>query len=194
MRLTDKYGIYLDAFCNTLRGYTDVKKLIVYGVKIVNAKPKSEYIEIKEAEHDFQFATVITDLMRTLTPKEFMNLYPITKTYDGDKYECKDYFYTINYIKGLNQEQPIGKEIIKFLWEYQNWEINFFNVACMGYMDNIRRLEGKSSFVEEFADIMGFKSYNMHTDDKGNEFLFDKKTGKTTKLNKNRPKYLKVMH
>lgn len=199
----DKYDLYFNAFCNAFKAYNEnqtqnikanIKKLIIYGVKTINTKPKPEYIEIKEAESDFQFANVITDFMGTLTPPEFMNLYPIEKTYDGDKYECKDYFYTKNYIKGLNQEQPIGEEILNLLWEYQNMELRIFNVNLMMYMSNLRRLDGQPSLMEDFADTVGLDIHTMHTDQNGTQFVLDKKTGKTTKLNKNRPKYLRMMH
>ena len=189
----DKYKLYLRAFCNIFKDPQDIKKLIVYGVKRVNAKPKSEYIEIKEAKSDFQFATVITDFMGTLTPSEFMNLYPITKTYDGDKYECKDYFSAMDYIKGLKQDKPMGKEIMNLLWEYWNGDIIHFNVNLMMYMSNLRQLDGQPSLMEDFADTAGLDIHTMHTDENGAQFVINKTTGKTTKLNKNRPKYLRVM-
>ena len=72
--------------------------------------------------------------MGTLKPKEFMELYPIPKEYDGHKYEIKDYFYTRDYIKGLEQENPIGTEVFNLLWEYQNRDLIHFNVNFMEYM------------------------------------------------------------
>ena len=40
---------------------------------------------------------------------------------------------------------------------------------------------------------MELKTYNKYTDDEGTEFLFDKKTGKTSKVNKYKTKYLKLI-
>jgi hypothetical protein len=204
--LMNKHDLYFNAFYNTITNYkkacnehqtqnikATIKKLIIYGVKTVNTKPKPEYIEIEEARSDFQFADMITNFMGTLTPIEFMNLYPIAKTYDGDKYECKDYFSTMDYIKGLNQKQPIGKEIMNLLWDYQNWELRNFNVRILSYMSNLRQLDGHASLFEEFADTVGLDIQTMHTDSNGTQFVLDKKTGKTTKLNKSKPKYLRMV-
>lgn len=202
MKTANKHDLYANAFYNTLHSYIDdqeqdvkpfIKKMIVYGVKAVNSKKESGVITQEEAELDFQYAEIIKSFMGSMTPEEFVNIFPIRKDYRGHKYECKDYFYTRDYIKGLDQDKPIGEEITMFLWEYTNWEINVFTVNCMGYLSNLRRLAGQSSLMEEWAGIMGVKTYTMHTDPKGKQFLFDKMTGKTTKVRKVRPRYLKAI-
>lgn len=47
--------------------------------------------------------------------------------------------------------------------------------------------------MEEWARIMGLKTYTMHTDQNGKQFLFDKETGKITRLRKPKPRYLKLV-
>jgi len=47
--------------------------------------------------------------------------------------------------------------------------------------------------MEEWAGIMGVKTYTMHTSSKGKEFLCDRETGKTTRLRKTKPKYLRLI-
>lgn len=199
--------MYLNAYCNTLEDYKNahdenpnqdfndiIKKLIIYGVKAFNTKPESEYIEWEEAEKDFQFVSIIKSLMATLTPGEFVNLFPVEKEYKGHKYGMKDYFYTRDYLKDLDFDKPIGQDkILDFLWEYQNWEITDFNVEIMECISRLRQLDGEPSLAEEFADTMGLKTYTMNTDDKGREYLFDNETGKTAMVKKPRPKYLKVI-
>jgi hypothetical protein len=161
---------------------TYIKKLIVYGIKAVNTKPEPKTLTHEEAISDFQFATVILDLIGTLTPGEFMNLFPIEKEYKGHRWQMKDYFYTMDYIKGLDPLKPIGEDAINFIWEYTNWEITEFNIAIMGYMSNIRRLEGQPSLMEEWADMNGLKTYTMHTDQQGREFLFDGEKEEAAKI------------
>ncbi|SHH86010.1 hypothetical protein [Desulfosporosinus lacus] len=196
------HDLYTKAFTNTLHAYMAneqqdvkpfIKKMIVYGVKAVNTKKDRETITQEDAERDFQYVETIKLFMGSLTPAEFVNLFPIRKDYRGHKYECKDYFYTRDYIKGLNPVNPIGDEMTMFLWEYTNWEINMFTVHIMGCMSNLRRLAGQSSLMEEWIGIMEGKTYTMHTDLKGTQFLFDKETGKTTKVNKRRSKHLKLV-
>jgi hypothetical protein len=58
--------------------------------------------------------------MSQLTPREFMNIFPIDKTYDGERFECKDYFYTIKIVRALDQDAPIGDKLDDLLWEYMN--------------------------------------------------------------------------
>ncbi|GAA0121731.1 hypothetical protein UT300018_10470 [Clostridium faecium] len=201
-----KHDLYVNAYYNTLTEYVNaykeneemdlkpfIKKLIVYGVKAINTKLDPEYIKREEAEMDFQFVSIIKDLMGTLTPKEFMQLYPIAKEYNGHKYSMKDYFYTRNYIETLDQDKPIGDEMLNFLWEYHNWELTDFNIEIMEYISRIRRLDGQTSLGEELASIMGLKTYTMHKDQKGTKFMVDNETGKTTKLCKPKAKHLKII-
>lgn len=115
----EKHYLYLKAFQNTAKAYSEnqqqdpspfIKKLIVYGIKAVNTKPEPKTLTHEEAISDFQFATVILDLIGTLTPGEFMNLFPIEKEYKGHRWQMKDYFYTMDYIKGLDPLKPIGED------------------------------------------------------------------------------------
>ena len=196
-----KYNIYLNAFQKTAKAYKEnpnqnpkpfIKKLIIYGVKAINAKPEPEVITYDEAISDFQFASMILGLIGTLTPTEFINLFPIEKEYKGHKWGIKDYFYTMNYINSLNPNEPIN-DALKFIWEYTNWEITEFNVSIMKYISNLRRLQGKPSLMEEWADMNGIKTYTMYKDQKGREFLFDKESGKTIRIKKKLPKHMKLI-
>lgn len=170
-----------------------LKKVIVYGVKFINTKEYPEYISKEEAAEDFDFICSVKDMMSRLTPKEFIQIYPISKEYEGHKYGMKDYFYTRDYINTLDQRKPIGDEIMHFLWEFHNWELTDFNVEIMQCMSRINRLNGEPTLAESFADTMGMKTYTMHTDSNGKQFLFDKETGKTTRLRNPKSKHLKLV-
>ncbi|AZO96185.1 phage infection protein [Halocella sp. SP3-1] len=195
--MSSKYELYLNAYNKTLEGFdrdkckdediiSITKKLVLYGVKAINNKIKKEYNLPGELERRFEFIDITKDLMGTLTPKEFMNVFPIEKDYDGHKYGAKDYFYTRDYIQTLEQGEPIGEEILNFLWEYQNDEILEFSVEMMSCVSDLRRMRGKPSIMEEFAAKNGIKMYSMQTDDNGNEYLLDPETGKTARLQKKR--------
>lgn len=199
MKEVDKYPIYEKAFSRVIKARQNDKhdrqliiRNIFYGVKLINTLPKAASYD--EAVSNFNFASAIKQIMGLVTPKEFMNIFPIDKDFKGYKYEMKDYFYTIDYINTLDQDKPIGDKVLEMTWEYQNMEIMHFTIAIMGFMSDIRRFEGKRSIMEEWADMNGVKTYTKHTDTQGKEFLFDKETGKTMKVNKPRPKHLKVVH
>lgn len=199
---TNKHELYMNAYYRTLQAYNDnkdqdirpvIKKLIICGVKAINTNPEQEYIEREAAEQEFQFIELIKDFMSVLTPGEFMRLYPIDKEYDGHKYQSKDYFYTMDYLKDLDTDKPIGREILNFLWEYQNIEISLFGVRLLCSMSKLQRLNGEKTVAEDLADMMGVKTYNLYTDSKGREYVFDKETGKTARAKKPKPRYLKVI-
>jgi len=61
-----------------------------------------------------------------------------------------------------------------------------------GFASDLRRMDGQPGIMEQWAQENGFKTYTMHTDSKGRQYLFDKETGKTMKVRKLRPQYLKV--
>lgn len=193
----DKYTYYLNAFMKTVEAYNEnpdreiMKRTILYGVKMINSEPKA--VTYEEAQSGLRLASMIKDLMGLVTPEEFMNIFPIEKDFKGHKWETKDYFYTVDYISSLDIYQPIGEDVLEFLWEYHNMEVRRFNVALMRYMDDLRRLEGKPSFAEEWADMNGINTYTLHTDQKGKEYMIDK-AGKTVRVKKPRPKYLKLVH
>jgi len=170
-----------------------INKMIVYGVKVVNSKKEPESITQEDAEIDFRYTEIIKSFMASLTPAEFVNLFPIRKDYLGHRYELKDYFHTRDYLKSLDPDKPIGEEITMFLWEYTNGEINEFNVNCMGYLNKLRELSGEPSLMEKLGIIMGVKTCTLHTDQKGKQFLVDKETGKTTIVSKGKPKYLRLI-
>lgn len=198
----DKYSLYLNAFIKTSKNYAEnpaqdltpaISKLVVYGVKAVNLKTEDKATTQEEAERNLQFGCLVQDLMSCLKPGEFIQLFPITKDFKGHRWEMKDYFYTRDYVKKLQQDKPIGEKVSDFLWEYTNREIRTFNVYLMKCMDDLRRLEGKSSLAAEWAETNNINTYSKYTDQKGREFLLDKKSCKSLRLKKKKPRYLRVI-
>lgn len=198
----NKHDLYYKAYCRVLDSYKNnpdqdtkplMKKLIVLGVKVINSKKEPETLTPEDVEFYFEYTEIIKAFMANLTPGEFVNLFPITKDYQGHRWQAKDYFYTREYIKQLQQDKPIGEEINNFLWEYTNMEVSIFMDYSMGYMSDLRRLEGLPSIAEEWAEENGIKTYTMHTDSKGKQYLYDADTGKSIKVRKPRPKHLKLV-
>lgn len=193
--------LYMNAYLKVLNEFEPgisnttetIKKLIFYGVNAINLKPQSNYLIREKIEEDFIFTNGIIKLMGTLTPIEFMQVFPIEKEYKGHKWGFKDYFYTKDYINTLNPDEPIGigDEILNFLWEYHNWKITEFIVASMECISDWNRLNGEPTLVDEIADELGLDFFTVHTDNLGNDFIIQ--DGKTVKLGKLRPKHLKLV-
>ncbi|AFK86969.1 MULTISPECIES: hypothetical protein [Thermoanaerobacterium] len=178
------FAIYKKAYVNTLKAYQIgqdtlpiIKKAIFYGVKMINTM-KDEIIG-EDLICNFKLINSIIDMMSTITPKEFINIFPIKKDYKGYKFDTKDYFYTIDYLKTLDLDTSIGDKILDFLWEYVNDDIHEFVVKMLLTMSHLRQMEGQPSIAEEFANMMGIKTYKVYTDNKGKKFLYDSETGKT---------------
>ncbi|NWO14670.1 hypothetical protein [Virgibacillus sp.] len=194
---SDKYSLYLNAFIRTVKARLEDehdKQLIIrnifYGVKLINSMPKKrEYDEILSA---FQLASAIKGTMGKLTPKEFMNIFPIAKEFDGDKYEMKDYFYTKEYIETLDQDKPIGENVHEFLWEYMNREIMNFSVKILCLMSDLRRAEGHLGLFEEFMASQGMETPNTFKNSKGEAMYI--RNGKPEKIHGTKSNHLKVVH
>lgn len=83
-----------------------------------------------DAESRLQLGELIESQLGELTPMELMRLFPVKKTYDGDKYGCKDYFYTMEHISANGLNRKIANAM-DFLWDYVNDDISEFLASYM---------------------------------------------------------------
>jgi len=197
----NKKDLYLNAFIHVIENWLDnpeqeykpvFKKLIVYGVKYINAHEPQNYTR-ENVENKFEFADTIMSMMADLTPKEFMNLFPISKEYDGHRWGTKDYFYTMEHVKKLSLDEPIGEKIDDFLWNYTNHEVNAFLVNLLCFASDLRRFDTGKGIMEEFCEQNGIPTYSLYKDGTGKKYLLNNQTGRTMGVRKVRPKYLRVL-
>ena len=192
----DMAALWLNAFIGATEG-GDVQKIVAAGVKYINAsRPIKNRADADAVQNRFAVVEYIQANMSRLTPKEFMQLFPIEKRYDGEKWGCKDYFYTMEYIKKLDADKPIGdeKKLLDFLWEYQNWEINEFLVEIFSAMDDLMHQQGEDGPLDKMIDGLGITPYYIQKDEAtGQAYLLNGNTGKTAPISKSVPRYLKVV-
>ncbi|MVB11343.1 hypothetical protein CAFE_20560 [Caprobacter fermentans] len=188
--------LWIKAFQNALL-QGDSKKIIVAGVKYINAsRPTKDKADAEQAQGRMDLINCIQMFMARLTPKEFMQLFPIKKDYDGDRWGCKDYFYTMERIREMDQDKPIGGELelFNFLWDYWNWEIDEFLVESFSSMDALMHSKGKEGPMDMLMDGMGMTPYYMKKDPvTGTEFMINGDTGKSVSIKKAVPRYLKLI-
>lgn len=193
---------YYNAFVNAMDRWLDnpeqdfksvFKKLILYGVKYINSLEELQFYTRKDIENRFKFADNVMLMMANLTPKEFMNLFPVSKEYDGERWGAKDYFFTMKYIKKLAPDEPIGNKIEDFLWNYTNNEIDAFLVNLFCFASNLRRFDTGKGIMEEFCEQNGIPTYTLHKDNTGKEYLIENQTGRTMRVRKARPRYLRIV-
>lgn len=121
---------------------------VFYGVKaFANANPCDEGTDVK-AYWDLINSTV--NLIALLTPREFMTIFPIDKDFDGERFEMKDYFYTMQIAKDVGLDTPIINAF-NFLWDYYNRDTRHFMVHLTGAID---MLGGASPDGSVLGDLM----------------------------------------
>lgn len=188
--------VYPDAFIrflNKLNVAADLKydemskdelvKYIFLGIKSISVLHK--HIEQKK-DTDLLFSeySLINSIILAITyitPQELLQIFPILKTYDGAKYETKDYYYTMEVIKkaGINKIIKYDEKAREILLDFTNVDIRLFMMAWVSCASDINYLmTGKDLLVEFFHE----RGTNINTYHKCNEYLINNKTGERIKI------------
>lgn len=183
---------------------TDLMSVVFLGVKAFSIN-KSDIKDSDNLMSEFKCMDYTRNLMAQLTPKQFVNTFPIRKTYDGERYECKDYFYTVAMVNALDPYLPIGDKIDDFLWDYMNRDTQLFCVAQLSLMSEIMRSQGKPGILDQWSAEKGLPLY--YADNSGktitgpitiekvdDEYYYDESAAQVNKFKKPRPKHLKVIN
>ncbi|MFX3618631.1 MAG: hypothetical protein ACE3JK_14075 [Sporolactobacillus sp.] len=172
------------------------KKLALYHVKYMPAMNKNKELTYEQLLNKFRAFDLIHFYLAQFTPREFMQYFPIKKDYDGKRYESKDYFTTMEYLKTLNWDEPIDLERIDdFLWEYTNLDLMNFEVDRMSTASDLRVAQGGRDIMQEWMDDKGIPTYSLHTDDTGKQFMQNSQTGEVAEVKeyKRRPKWIRAV-
>lgn len=104
----------------------------------------------------FKISTETTQLLARLTPKEFLITFVPKKTYDGNKYECIDYFSTIEKFSSMDMFSFIGEDKIEdVLWGYDNSDILKFTANIMCAMSKLYKEYNGIDMLDDFMLSMG---------------------------------------
>jgi hypothetical protein len=129
-----------------------------------------------------------------LTPNEFMTVFPVDKRYDGDRYEVKDYFSTMEELREIGMDTNIGENVYSLLFDYQNRHVRKFNVFKFNVLDCFRACRGEPSIMEAFLAENGIYPESLMTDNDGKRFVYDRSRQTCYPVAKNRPRYLRVIN
>ncbi|MFT8425743.1 MAG: hypothetical protein ABF630_09800 [Liquorilactobacillus sp.] len=105
---------------------------------------------------------MFNDLIEGLTPRQFYQVIPIRKQFDGKKYEVRDYFTAREFIEkkiGWDNKIPNGFE---FLMNYWDRKINLIAVWAMDVVNDSRQRKSGKSIFEEFARENGIHLMHMY--------------------------------
>ena len=111
-----------------------------------------------------------------------MTTFPIDKDYDGAKWECKDYFYTMDVLKKMDWDKPIGRDkLSELLWDYENEELRHAYIEFTTAMSAIYRAQTGRSIAETWCDNMSIPTF---TEDKETGIIKNNRTGDIMKPKK----------
>lgn len=103
------------------------------------------YIQENKKDYDIEYINTIREFYRIfvskLTYREFMEIYPIDKRYDGARWGTRDYFSTMEFLSDIDLDSKIGgeKQVMDLFWEYDNWELLDVASASMCAMSAMSR-------------------------------------------------------
>lgn len=165
----------------------DAKKAVNHGVRaaILHARNKRA-----DPEALFQLFELVRGCIAILTPNELMQVFPIDKTYDGARWEEKDYFYTMDVLRQHGLDTPIGGSVDDLLWDYMNITTRIFTVEYTSVASRIYRSMTGEGILERFCQANGIDYYTRHTDEAGREHLISAQTGE---MHRAYPSYLKLL-
>lgn len=156
--------IYIDACQRTLAlcdthgnppDTTTCQRLVFYGVRTVNYS-RREYRRLRGnmAMPLFHIVGIVHGYMERLTPRQLTQVFPISKHYDGERYQGKDYFTAMKVLQAHGMDVLIGDAVLDILWEYVNPEICVFMSSTMACMDRIMKDAGEKGILETFIDSL----------------------------------------
>lgn len=193
----DKALLYLNALGKKLAEPVtrdSMKQIVWLGVRYLREERQAG--REKNTELWQAIADQVYYFMAQLTPREFTILFPPEKSYDGEKWQEKDYFSTMELLARMDMDQPIGwdEKLFDFLWDYQNWDVSLFLVEYLSLMDKQMRAMGKDGPMDKLIDTLGIKPYYLNKDPvTGTEYLFDPAEGRTHPVHKALPQGWRIV-
>lgn len=113
----------------------------------------STFAQVWDSRSWFAMVDAGIKMLSLLDKETIEKTFPITKTYDGAKYQCKDYYFTKKILDALPSHESIGFEGAENLtWDYQNPLITRLGVMSMCALSEIRQSEGRPPLAKEIMD------------------------------------------
>lgn len=137
----------------------DLKKYIFLGIKAYGREHfknhhRSRFHSCEEIDWIYNGTNGIMKAVGLLTPAELLQLFPVTKDFDSGKFGSKDYFWTIEKIKELPLNKPIGTEqdVANVLWDYVNKDTEYFFLNWHGSLVDLRDFCAKEEPLKNYYD------------------------------------------
>ena len=175
-RNVNKHQGYLRTFnrlSQDIKSREELLKSVFNGISAVNTLEHRQSLTFHEAKERKELSSKVMKLLEQVTPRELMQVFPIDKKYEGEKYESKDYFYTMEYLSSIDLDKSISNNIEDFLFRYCNWNLWGFEINHDSYQrkyDYIKQNEEIENVVCEInKQIAKVKSASQMAMDAGEE-------------------------
>lgn len=178
-RQPDYFRIYNKIFQAKIgSGKSDLqtrKQVVFWGVRYLNlVSLHSRKMTFEIVKNIFDLMTMIKIYIGTLTPNQLLSVFPISKRYDGAKSEMKDYFTTMDALKEIGMDNPIGEKAFDVLCDYQNMHLAVFNAHMCVAVSKMRSYQGKPSLMETFMAVRNYDDVStVFSDVHGRKFVYD---------------------
>lgn len=196
----DYETIYLDGIIRAIKAKQlelenkdAAKRIVFYTMKYISV------VEIKGLNRErleglLLFNEMLLNTICELTPAELITIFPIRKTYDGAKYEMKDYFTTMEALQAHGLHEPIRSSEIasSLLWDYMNHTVMMYQVHWMSAISEIHAMDTGKGLMEQFFEEQGLPVYRQYTEEDGTAFMVDEE-GRSFPVMKKRPRHIKLM-
>lgn len=137
---------------------------------------------LSEEQLKFTVIDSIFTILGCLTLRKFVTTFPIEKDYSGEKWQCKDYFSTMEVLSKMDWDKPIGRdELSELLWDYDNENLRDAYVEFTTAMSAIYRSQTGKGLAEQFCEDHGIGTYTV---DKETGIIKNNQTGDIMKPKK----------
>lgn len=168
-------------------------KYINYAIEIdaINHRLDSTYqtpFEVKQ--NSFNLIGALFGIIGRIKLNNLLKIFPIDKEYDGDKWGCKDYFFTMEVLKEKGLDNAVGRDgVFDLMWDYMNKDLREFIVFYMSCMSVMYKQQTGVGIAEKFCEDNGIGTYTM---DREKGLLIDNQTGEIAKVS-NKPSFLHIV-
>lgn len=161
-----------------------------YGLERIDRRHSNKPRTLEQINADFSLLECVKMLMGQLTPREMMSMFPITKEYDGEKWGCKDYFFTVEKLKEYNLDVPLGAEALEeLLWDYHNNDLFAFSAVAFSIISNMYKAQTGKGIMDQWLEEQGIGTYTINQE---MGIIKDNQTGEIHKLSK-KSSHLKIV-
>ncbi len=175
----------------------DYYKIIYFWVKYLNLTCSiSETTSIAYLQELFNAMEFVKMSIKELTPNELIRIFPIDKRFDGERYQNKDYFYTMEALNKHGLDNLIGEAIEHILWDYTNKDVCSFILNLFDIVGELHKSQTGRNLFDDFLDSQNVKltTYKMAIDPKTKkQYIINCGSGKTMLIKKKIPRYLKPL-